>query len=231
MKDYLTDPISFAKVEDLLENELGLECIDELSKEELISYINSLRKVTIWKRFFGKTEKLSDFPELLSDIQFYRNVIMHSKNMSFDEYLKAKRLIGNGMRTIQNAIDEIENKMFTDEEKYEVGESLSVVFSRLSESSKQFATSLMPVLENMKSISALNNETYLRLNDNIAKAFVNSDIQRVLSSIREKTMSTVTAETLPNIKNILESQSLRYGQISNNLKNAISMIEIEELED
>ena len=86
LKTYLFCDTSLVSSKELLNNELSEENIQNLSKDDIISYINSSRPVSLWNRFFSKYKDLSCVCDDINYLQEYRHKVMHHKTFTFEEF-------------------------------------------------------------------------------------------------------------------------------------------------
>ncbi len=96
LKEYLFIPFSSQNLSEVLESELAKENMESLSNEEIASIIGKCRSVSLRDRFFGKYKKFQNFKERINELQYYRNVVMHNKRITQQEYEK----VGKPLKSI-----------------------------------------------------------------------------------------------------------------------------------
>lgn len=113
LKEYLFVPYSNYDFETMLAKEFAKENIDNLSKKEIIDIIEKCRKVSLWERFFSEYKQFEDFHNKIEQLQPYRNIVMHNKRMTKDEYEKVRKSLKEINGLLLEAIDMIEDEMYT----------------------------------------------------------------------------------------------------------------------
>ena len=82
-----------------------------LSKYDIIKKLNSLSESTLWNKLFN--DQYSYIPENFLDIKDGRNKIMHSRNISFEEYSKIKNNVEKANKLLkQIEFDVLEKENF-----------------------------------------------------------------------------------------------------------------------
>ena len=120
LKSYLFKEVQLISVKDLLDNELSPKTICNLSKEEIISHINSLRPITLWEHFFGNYRELSSVKEDIEYLQEYRNKVMHHKTFTFDEFISVKKRLNKVNKKLEKAIEIMEDIIYSENDFFNV---------------------------------------------------------------------------------------------------------------
>lgn len=120
LKSYLFKEVQLISVKDLLDNELSPKTICNLSKEEIISHINSLRQITLWEHFFGNYRELSSVKEDIEYLQEYRNKVMHHKTFTFDEFISVKKRLNKVNKKLEKAIEIMEDIIYSENDFFNV---------------------------------------------------------------------------------------------------------------
>lgn len=152
---YLFELRRFRDYDLLLEDELSSDKIDRLEKDEIIYYIDSTRKVSLWQRFFGEYSDVKELPNLINGLNNPRNIVMHSKRISFDQYNKTKLRLKtiNGM--LDKAIKYAESKMYSEIDKVEVSMSLYDVYESMAQASSKLLESIIPKTDMLKGLGSI----------------------------------------------------------------------------
>lgn len=121
------------------------------SKDEIESYLDSLVEHTLWDVILGE----NDVPTLrkrFRDVQFYRNVVMHARNIDNESFGKARYLFDKINKELNSAIGNHIGGSGgkPDERKQEVNKAIA---------SAMVAMVLSPYLDALKDASALNIST------------------------------------------------------------------------
>ena len=100
----------------------------ELSKHDIIKQLNEISESTLWDKLFGG--QYSYIPENFLEIKDGRNKIMHSRNISFEEYAAIKNHLDKSNRILkQIEFDVLEKENFN---AYEVITSIAEALGALS---------------------------------------------------------------------------------------------------
>ena len=98
----------------LIEEKLSDQSLKNLSKDEIIAIISSHRKTTLWDKLFSNINGISE--ETLGKIREYRNDVMHHHTLNDTNYKEIQKEVRKADKIIIQAIEDIENKIYTEEE-------------------------------------------------------------------------------------------------------------------
>lgn len=118
LKTYLFEP--YSTMDNILENELAKDNLQEMSKEQLIRYINMGRSRSIWDRFFSNIKGLENMQERINYLQPNRNKVMHHKTLSKQEFLELRRTLNEVNRKLEIAVVNVENRIYTEDDLKQV---------------------------------------------------------------------------------------------------------------
>lgn len=135
LKEYLFVPYSNYNFEAMLEKKFAKENIENLSKREIIDIIEKCRKVSLWERFFSEYNQFKDFHNKIEQLQPYRNIVMHNKRMTKDEYEKVRKSLKVINKLLLEAISMIEDEMYTDTKLIDVVSALGNMCAKILGSS------------------------------------------------------------------------------------------------
>ena len=76
---------------------------NKFSKDEILNDINSYKEITLWQKLIGE-EKESYISENFLDIKSFRNDIMHSHNISYNDYKLAVNMISKANKELDSEI-------------------------------------------------------------------------------------------------------------------------------
>lgn len=111
----------------------------ELSKHDIIKQLNEISESTLWDKLFGG--QYSYIPENFLDIKDGRNKIMHSRNISFEEYSAIKNHLDKSNRILkQIEFDVLEKENFN---AYEVINSIAEALGALSKAVVNAASNML----------------------------------------------------------------------------------------
>lgn len=131
LKEYLFVPFSSQNLSEVLESELSKEHIEGLSKEEITSIIDKCRSISLWDRFFGEYRKFQNFKEKIDELQPYRNTVMHHKRITQQEYEKIRKSLKAVNKLLTDAIDLLEEDIYTETRLVDVVSALGNVISNI----------------------------------------------------------------------------------------------------
>ena len=196
--------------EQLIEERLSDKSLKNLSKDEIIAIISSHRKTTLWDKLFSNINGVSE--ETINKIREYRNDVMHHHTLNDANYNEIKKEVKKADKIIIQAIEDIENKIYTEEDT-------KIIFSSIG-----YALSEM-----MKTINLATGINIPDMTSSIGRAFKNlSEIYNsYYSKIDFSSIATILSDTLSRLPD--------YSQLINN--NAIAnlpfndSIDIENISD
>lgn len=163
LKIYLFSNIPLVSSKELLNNELSEKRIQKLSKEEIISYINSSRPISLWNRFFGKYKALSSVLDDIDYLQEYRNKVMHHKTFTFEEFTNVKKKLNKVNKKLKKAIEIMEDIIYSDNDYINVAENFAQALSQISTttvSSLELITWAKSLYEFIKPLKELREKLY-----------------------------------------------------------------------
>lgn len=118
----------------LIEETLSEDQLSSMTKEDICQLIDESRARSLWKRnfeFIGSEEKWS---EKIHEIHEYRNKVAHCKKITHEEYAWVNKKLNRLNNDILNAIDEMQDKDFTDVSAIDVLGSFAIIASKLANS-------------------------------------------------------------------------------------------------
>ncbi|MGN0340779.1 MAG: hypothetical protein ACI4D0_09810 [Lachnospira sp.] len=131
LKEYLFVPYSSQNLSEMLDEELAKDHIEKLSKEEIVSIIDKCRNVSLWDRFFGKYKKFQYFKEKIDELQPYRNIVMHNKRVTQQEYNNVRKSLKSVNKLLTEAINVLEEDMYTETRLIDVVSALGNMLSNI----------------------------------------------------------------------------------------------------
>lgn len=163
LKTYLFCDTSLVSSKELLNNELSEENIQNLSKDDIISYINSSRPVSLWNRFFSKYKDLSCVCDDINYLQEYRNKVMHHKTFTFEEFTDVKKRLNRVNKKLEKAIEIMEDVIYSDNDYMNVAENITQALSKLltdTASSLEIMALIKSLYEFIKPLKELRDKLY-----------------------------------------------------------------------
>lgn len=105
----------------ILENELSDDKLKSLSKEDIIAIISNNRKCSLWNKLFSNIKGIDK--KTIKNISGYRNDVMHQHTLNDEKYNAILNEVEKADKIITQAITDIENKIYTEEERKIVSSS------------------------------------------------------------------------------------------------------------
>lgn len=113
----------------LIEERLSDQLLNSFSKEKIISIISAHRKSTLWDKLFSNINGVSE--ETIDKIRKYRNDVMHHHTLSDSYYRIIRKEVQTADKTITQAIIDIKNKIYTEEESKLVFSSIGYAITEM----------------------------------------------------------------------------------------------------
>lgn len=163
LEAYLFKELELVSTKELLNNELSEEKIHKLSKEEIISYINSSRPLSLWERFFGKYKNLSSIKEDIKYLREYRNKVMHHKTFTYEEFTCVRKKLNKVNRNLEKAIEIMEDIIYSDIDYMNVAENFAQAATQILndvKSTLELMTLIKALYEFMKPLKEIRDKLY-----------------------------------------------------------------------
>lgn len=113
----------------LIEEKLSDQSLNNLSKEKIISIISSHRKTTLWDKLFTNIKGVSE--ETIDKIREYRNDVMHHHTLNDFSFKDIRKEVQAADKIITQAIADIKNKIYTEEESKIVYSSIGYAITEM----------------------------------------------------------------------------------------------------
>ena len=109
LEQFLFDEVRDADLAWLVDIELSKEAIADMSKEQIISALESGRPKSRWDRYFASKIEIPNLKDKLSTIRVNRNKVAHCKPFYKKDFDETKRILCDDglLEQIENAITEI----------------------------------------------------------------------------------------------------------------------------
>lgn len=144
--------------ERLIEEKLSVQSLNCFTKDEIIAIINSHRKTTLWDKLFSNIDGIDE--ETIDKIREYRNDVMHQHTLDHAHYKKIRKEVRTADKIITQAITDIKNTIYTEEENRMVCASIDYAVTEMMKAvnfaAKLNISDLMsPVISTLKNISEI----------------------------------------------------------------------------
>lgn len=100
--------------EQLIEEQLSARALHYFTREQIIAIIDSHRKTTLWDKLFSNIDGIDK--ETLDTIREYRNDVMHQHTLDNAHYKSIRKKVRMADKIITQAIAEMKNTIYTEEE-------------------------------------------------------------------------------------------------------------------
>ena len=152
--DYLFKEFSYCSAESAIYDHLLSRNLEDMSKDEIITIINSCKKECLWDRFFSETN--FDLKTPLHNMREYRNKVAHNKFIKYNEYTECKRNLIKINTVLEDAITKVDSDIYTEK--------------HISDTLMAFAALLTGLLKNEYDIVSTAQKNFSKLGEIIIKA-------------------------------------------------------------
>ena len=116
LKTLLFEPFSKEDIYCLLDDELSEKNISQLTAIQIIRFLDSCRKRSLWSRFFANNADIKDMQSDIDYLQGFRNKVMHHKALSYDEYVELRKRLRTVNNNLKKAIHKLESIIYKEED-------------------------------------------------------------------------------------------------------------------
>lgn len=150
LKEYLFTPFCGKNISEMLEQELSMAGVEKLSKEEIISLVNQCRSESLWNRFFSEYKQFKNIKEKIDELQPYRNMVMHNKRMTQNEYERVRKSLKSINKLLVEAINVLEEDIYTETKLLDVVSAFgNMLVKVLGESIPRWIEKMKPALSTL----------------------------------------------------------------------------------
>ena len=192
-----------------------LESITEaINKEDFNSknwkfILNSKKAYSIWNKYFKKNN-LDYVKDYHKRIKKYRNKVMHSKNIGYDDFVELRSILKKTNKQLKVTIDGIKEYKYESVDINDILASLGSVMVKFQESSKKLYNTLKPFYANFTTIS----KTITDLAMNKMEDY-RSPINEILEEVNKRNEKINIAMGIAKIYPQLESYNTNKYSLSN----------------
>ncbi len=168
--------------EQLIEEKLSDKSLKNLSKDEIIAIISSHRKTTLWDKLFSNINGISE--ETIGKIREYRNDVMHHHTLNDTNYKKIQKEVRKADKIIIQAIADIENKIYTEEDTKIVFSSIGYALSEMMRTINFTARLNIPditssIVSTFKNLSEIFNSYYSKIDFSSITTILSDTLSRL----------------------------------------------------
>ncbi len=104
LENFLFEPRYWFNLENVINNDLSLENVKGLEKDEILKRLEKIQKYKLWDKCFSEI-KITDLEEKLENIRKLRNKVAHFKEITLDAYADGQKLLKSIIKEIDVAIE------------------------------------------------------------------------------------------------------------------------------
>lgn len=150
LKEYLFTSFCRRNISEVIEQEFSETNIEKLTREEMINIVNQCRSESLWNRFFSEYKQFKNFKEKIDELQLHRNIVMHNKRMTRDEYEKVRKSLKGVNKLLVEAINVLEKDIYTETRLEDVVSALgNMLVKVLGESVPRWIEKMKPALSTL----------------------------------------------------------------------------------
>jgi hypothetical protein len=219
LKEYLFMPFSNRNFAEVIEQDLALEKIEELEKEDLVNVINQCRSESLWNRFFAEYKQFEDFKEKIEKLQPYRNAVMHHKRITLNEYEMVRKALKNINKLLIEAIEVLEDEIYTETKFVDVVSAFgSLLVKVLGESIPNWVEKMKPALASLGELVVKSAMPQIKLADTIPALNYEYKLSDQMMSLGKQFQMTYPySAQLSSVANAYKESFANISAISNSL--------------
>lgn len=165
LKILLFEPFSKEDIYCLLDNELSKNNISQLTASQIINYLDSCRKRSLWSSFFANNADIKDMQSAIDYLQGYRNIVMHHKTLSYDDYVEVRKRLRTVNNNLKSAIFKLEAIIYKEDDYG----NIALALANLANVAKSAINGAMVISQ---SLAQLGKAMSIVLNDSRTEALI-----------------------------------------------------------
>ena len=223
-------------------DELVNSDFDSVTKEQIYEKVNLASERTLWRECLSQIGDEQTWNDNIDSVRFSRNIVAHSKTLTFEKYEKYRKEINKRNRELKNLLTELQEEKFKQEQKKELTSSINNLFTVVGSifGSGELKKAVADLQANLKNIGAtisasifssipngFASESLQESSRRMAETF-NQQMKSLYSKEMMETMRLSMSETL---RRMTETYSHMYLDIGNLNDNTLSDEENDEDDD
>ncbi len=92
----------------LIKEELSIDKIGNMQKEEIIELIDKGRPISLWEKYFAKAIKITNFEQSMLKLRKYRNKVAHHRLFTINDFEDCNQILETLIEELNLAIRDIE---------------------------------------------------------------------------------------------------------------------------
>lgn len=201
------------KVIDMLLN----DDFDSITKEQIYEKLNLARKLTLWRECLSQIGDEQTWNSNIDSIRISRNIVAHSKTLTFEKYEKYRKEINKRNRELKNLLTELQEEKFKQEQKKELTSSIDNLFTVVGSiyGSGELKKAVDNLQANMKNIVDTIPSSIL---NKFASELLQESSERIAEKLKKmmETMRLSMSETLRRMTETYFHMYLDMGNLNGN---------------
>ena len=199
---------------------------DSITKEQIYEELNLASEQTLWRECLSQIGDEQTWNNNIDSIRISRNIVAHSKTLTFEKYEKYRKEINTRNRELKNLLTELQEEKFKQEQKKELTSSINNLFTVVGSiyGSGELKKAVASLQANMKNImdtisssirSRFVSESLQESSKRIAETF-NQQMKSLYSKEMMETMRLSMSETLRRMTETYSHMYLDMGNLNGN---------------
>lgn len=203
---------------------------DSITKEQIYEKLNLASEQTLWRECLSQIGDEQTWNNNIDLIRISRNIVAHSKTLTFEKYEKYRKEINKRNRELKNLLTELQEEKFKQEQKKELTSSINNLFTVVGSifGSGELKKAVADLQANLKNIgdtisasissSVLNRfalESLQESSRRMAETF-NQQMKSLYSKEMMETMRLSMSETLRRMTETYSHMYLDMGSLNGN---------------
>ena len=203
---------------------------DSITKEQIYEKINLASEQTLWRECLSQIGNEQTWNDNIDSIRFSRNIVAHSKTLTFEKYEKYRKEINKRNHELKNLLTELQEEKFKQEQKKELTSSINNLFTVVGSifGSGELKKAVANLQANLKNIgdtisasisTSITNSFALESLQESSKRMIetfNQQMKPLYSQEMMETMRLSMSETLRRMTETYSHMYLDMGNLSDN---------------
>ena len=210
---------------------------DSITKEQIYEKLNLASEQTLWRECLSQIGDEQTWNNNIDSIRISRNIVAHSKTLTFDKYEKYRKEINKRNRELKNLLTELQEEKFKQEQKKELTSSINNLFTVVGSifGSVELKKAVADLQANMKNIvdtitSSIPNKFVSESLQESSKRMAETFNQQMKSLYSKEMMETMRLSMSGTLRRMTETYSHMYLDMGN-LNGNIASVEEDEDDD
>lgn len=211
---------------------------DSITKEQIYEQLNSASEQTLWRECLSRIGNEQTWNDNIDSIRISRNIVAHSKTLTFEKYEKYRKEINKRNRELKKLQTELQEEKFKQEQKKELTSSINNLFTVVGSifGSGELKKAVADLQANLKNIGTTISAS---ISSSIPNKFASDSLQESLrmmvENFNQQVKSLYSSEMMEtmneSLRRMTETYSHMYLDMGNLNGNTVSDEEEEDEED